>query len=69
LVFRRCRFRQIENLFAVCLKNRGFCLVSWTIRQTLALDASHGARRPFPVSNSKAGTVVIAELKFSEITL
>jgi hypothetical protein len=44
-------------------------LVSRPVRQALALDASESNSRPFPSGITKAGTVVVAELKFRHIAL
>jgi hypothetical protein len=37
--------------------------VRYLVRQALALDTRKSLRRPFPVSNAKAGTIVVAEFK------
>ena len=44
-------------------------LVSRPVRQALALDTLESLRRPFPIANAKAGTIVVAELKFRQVTL
>jgi hypothetical protein len=44
-------------------------LASRPVRQALALDTFESLRRPFPVSNAKAGTIVVAKFKFGDVTL
>ena len=46
----------------------GLCSVSWPVRQALALCTLESIRRPFPIGNAEAGTIVVAELKFVQIT-
>jgi hypothetical protein len=36
-------------------------------RQALALDTFNGTCRPFPIGDTKAGTIVVAEIKFRKI--
>lgn len=53
------------------LKNCRLCLMRLRlpIRQALALYTLHCKRRPFSIGKAKAGAVVVAELKFREVTL
>lgn len=43
--------------------------MSRPVRQALALNTFESLRRPFPVADAKAGTIIIAELKFRQIAL
>jgi hypothetical protein len=44
-------------------------LVSRPVRQALAFNAFQGARRPFPIANTKAGPIVVPKFKFFQIAL
>jgi len=63
------RFRQARNLLAVCFRNLWFCLVSRPVRQALALDTLKSRRRPFPVSKTEFGAVIVPELKLVQVAL
>jgi hypothetical protein len=43
--------------------------VSAAVRQALALDTLESNSRPFPIGNAKAGTIVVPELKFRQVSL
>lgn len=58
-------FRQAKNRLANCF----LFLINWPVRQALTLDPLHGARRPFPIANAEAGTIVVPNRKLIEITL
>lgn len=59
--------RHRANRFAACFLL--LILVNRPVRQALALDTLESSHRPLPIGNAKAGTIVIAELKFREIAL
>jgi hypothetical protein len=61
------RFRHVRKRLAACFL--WLILVSRPVRQALALDTLESSHRPFPIGHAKAGTIVIAELEFRQITL
>src|ERR1035437_3872363 len=65
-IYQRLRLRHARKRFANCFFD--LILMSRPVRQALALCTLESISRPFPVADAEARAIVVAELKFSNIT-